>query len=85
LSAEQSCGARDFDPNAGTAALTAVGSSDIFLAKYNTSGNYVWAFAVGTSSFEQAFGVTVVVSGNSYITGSFNGTADLAEIYRYKR
>src|SRR6188768_3264 len=36
----------DFDPGAGTQNLTAGDTSDAFIAKYNTSGNYVWAIEI---------------------------------------
>jgi hypothetical protein len=44
-------GTVDFNPGSGTANLTSYSpGSDIYLAKYTSSGNYVWAFRVGVSN-----------------------------------
>ncbi|HEX6426137.1 MAG TPA: SBBP repeat-containing protein, partial [Niastella sp.] len=69
-------GAVDFDPGAGTQNLTSAGSNDIFLAKYDASGNYVWAKGMGGIGFEMGYSLAVDASGNSYITGQFTGTVD---------
>ncbi|UOK43900.1 MULTISPECIES: SBBP repeat-containing protein [Flavobacterium] len=66
----------DFDPSAGVANLTSAGAWDIFLAKYDASGNYVYAKALGGFFWDQSAGLAVDVSGNVYITGYFSGTAD---------
>lgn len=60
----------DFDPGAGTALLSAVGP-DIFLAKYDNNGNYVWARAMGGSLSDLAETLSLDPSGNIYIGGRF--------------
>lgn len=63
----------DFDPGAGTANLT-TGDLDIFLAKYDASGNCVWARKLGGPVFFDAgFGLALDGSGNIFVTGSFGG------------
>jgi hypothetical protein len=64
----------DFDPNAGTQNLSSTGVSDIFLAKYDASGNHVWARKMGGTSSEIGYAIAVDASGNSYITGQFEGS-----------
>ncbi|MBL7815493.1 MAG: SBBP repeat-containing protein [Saprospiraceae bacterium] len=69
-------GTADFDPNAGTANLTSVGSTDIFISKLDASGNYVWAKSIGGSIDDYGFGLALDGSGNVYVTGTFQNTAD---------
>jgi hypothetical protein len=69
-------GTADFDPSAATQDLVAVGSSDIFVAKYDASGNYLWAFALGAQNTDIASSLAVDAAGNVYVTGNFSGTVD---------
>jgi len=65
----------DFDPGPGTFNLTSVGGSDIFVAKYSSSGALVWARRAGgaTPGFatDNARDVAIDGAGNIYIAGSF--------------
>lgn len=67
----------DFNPGAGTAFLSTggPGDDDVFVAKYNSSGVYQWAFNIGTgtSSASIGYGIAVDGSGNCYITGVVGG------------
>ena len=49
---------------------TSLGSLDIFLVKYNSSGTKQWTKQFGTSSMDEGTGVTTDSSGNIYVTGS---------------
>jgi len=69
-------GTADFDPSAATYNLTSAGGTDIFIAKYNSSGNFIWAISMGGPLDDSSASITVDKSGNSYITGSYEGTAD---------
>jgi hypothetical protein len=55
--------------------LVSAGASDLFLAKYSPSGALIWAKRAGGTGFEEAFAITVDGSGNSYVTGYFEGAA----------
>lgn len=66
----------DFDPGPGTANLTVVGGEDIFVAKYNSSGVYQWAFNIGSQFDDHGFSLVLDGSSNVYVTGQFGGTAD---------
>jgi hypothetical protein len=70
-------GTADYDPDSGTTNdLTSNGSNDIFIAKYDTNGNHLWAFNIGGSSFDRGYGIAVDGSGNVYGTGMFTNTVD---------
>ncbi|HNR20129.1 MAG TPA: T9SS type A sorting domain-containing protein [Bacteroidia bacterium] len=71
----------DFDPStSGTAILQSTGGwsgdEDIFLAKYDLNGNYVWAKSMGGINEDKALDLAIDNNGNSYITGYFRDTAD---------
>jgi hypothetical protein len=67
-------GTVDFDPGSGTASLTSSGGYDIFVAKYDSSGNYLWAFLVGGNGDDNAGDVTTDVNDNVVFCASFHGT-----------
>ena len=69
-------GTADFDPGTGIYNLISAGSSDIFISKLDTSGNFVWAKKMGGTSDETGFSIAVDALGNVYSTGYFAGTAD---------
>jgi len=55
----------------GAFTLNSIGPNDIFLAKYDASGNLLWAKSAGGTGDDVAYGVTTDPAGNSYITGYF--------------
>ncbi|GAB3171668.1 SBBP repeat-containing protein [Telluribacter humicola] len=59
----------------GSTSLTSRGSSDAFIARYNSNGDVLWAQQAGGTSFDSGGGVAVDESGNAYIVGTFTGTA----------
>lgn len=71
-------GNTDFDPSANIASLVAASGTDVFLAKYDTLGNYLNAFSFGGASSGNDIGLDVSVDGigNVYLTGSYQGTVD---------
>ncbi len=66
----------DFDPGTSSANLTSNGNNDIFIAKYDTAGNYLWAIAIGGSSNDRGYDVKTDEHSNVYVVGSFQGTVD---------
>jgi len=47
------------------------GARDGFLAKYDSSGNFIWAFKVGGPANDIAKSIAIDANGNIYITGYF--------------
>ncbi len=45
------------------------GSEDVFLLKYNSSGNLLWNKTWGGSGYEYAYEIALDASGNTFITG----------------
>jgi hypothetical protein len=69
-------GTVDFLTGPGTANLTSVGETDIFVLKVDASGTFAWAKKFGGASSEYAYGSTTDALGNVYTTGFFQGTVD---------
>ncbi len=65
----------DFDPDGGDP-HTSIGTSDVFLSKFSTSGSFQWARTWGGSHGERVFGAATDNSGNVYVTGNFRDTVD---------
>ena len=58
----------------GSTTLTSYGDYDIFVAKLDSSGNWLWAKNAGGTGFDEGWSIAVDASGNSYVTGYFNST-----------
>lgn len=71
-------GTVDFDPGASVFNLTSVGSADSYIAKLDSSGNFLWAKAMGGSNSYTSYAIAIDPSGNRgvYTTGDFNETVD---------
>ncbi len=71
-------GTADFDPGPGTANLTSLGGFDIYIAKYDNNGNYIWAKNIGSTGNVDDYPSHMVLSatGDMYIIGQFGGSCD---------
>jgi len=56
------------------------GGTDIFLAKYDASGNLLFAVTAGGPGDDAGWGIHSDVSGNTVITGEFSGAATFGSI-----
>ena len=66
----------DFDPGAGTSMLSTSGSEDIFMAKYDTLGNLIWAESIGGADIDKSYSIDIEDNHSLYIAGSFESTVD---------
>jgi hypothetical protein len=69
-------GTVDFNAGAGTTTLSSNGNEDIFVTKYDASGNFIWAKNMGGATSDFGRAMAVDAAGNVYITGFFDGTSD---------
>lgn len=67
----------DFDPSASTYSFATVGSSDMFLEKFNSSGGFVWAKVFGSPAVAvYPYYMKVNSIGDIAVSGDFNGSVD---------
>ena len=66
----------DFDPSTSAADLFSNGWRDVYVAKYDEAGNYLWAINLGGVFHDEGWGIGTDGDGNVLITGFFLGTAD---------
>ena len=63
------------DPNSTAGNFTTAGNFDIYLAKYNSAGEYQWGFSIGGADNDRSYGI-LVDGASIYIVGEFSGTMD---------
>ena len=64
-------GTCDFDPGFNTFNLTAIGGSDVFILKLNSSGDFLWVKQLGSSMNDSGKSINVDNSGEIYVSGFF--------------
>ncbi len=66
----------DFDPGVNTYNISGIHNGDIFIAKYNANGEFVWAKAITGYDNQFSDGISVDNNGNVFIGGAFMDEAD---------
>lgn len=77
-------GTTDFDPGPGTFLLSSScpcdvsnpPKADVYLAKYDRNGSFLWALRIGGGDADISGGVSVDAAGNVFVTGTFWGASD---------
>jgi hypothetical protein len=64
----------------GSFSLSNAGGTDVYVAKYDTSGNIIWAKNYGGSGNDAVQSITTDSLNNIYITGTFTGTVSLGAL-----
>lgn len=66
----------DFDPGPGVYNLTGEGLNDVFIAKLDTSGNFIWAKRIGSAEEDYLNEFVTDQADNLYLSGSFKNVVD---------
>ncbi len=66
----------NFDDNSSTSELIPNGKDDIYVAKLDKNGDYIWSLSIGGNGYEEVKSIKVDESGNIYIVGVFQETVD---------
>jgi hypothetical protein len=69
-------GTIDFNPGVGVNNLTGAGGNDIFITRYDTAGNFKWAFRVGAAGDDKGNYIHCSDSGYIVASGMFSLTVD---------
>lgn len=67
----------------GSNSLTSYGSYDSYVAKLDSSGNWLWAKKAGGTGDECSFGIDTDEAGNCFITGYFASSASFGSTTLY--
>jgi hypothetical protein len=70
-------GTVDLDPGPSTFNLISTAPSDIFVAKYSSNGNFLWAKAMHGNSTNEVYDLTIDAQNNILICGYFLGQVDM--------
>lgn len=71
-------GTVNFDKGNGNTSFTSNnGSVDVFVAKYDSTGSFLWAQAFGSSNLDRAYSVKTDDQNNVFITGQFFDTVSI--------
>jgi len=68
-------GVVDFDPGVGVQQIS-VSSTDVFIQKLDSNGDYIWAKSMGTPSFDYGYGIYCDSDENIYTTGHYRISGD---------
>lgn len=67
-------GTVDFDPGPGVENFASNGCFNLFISKLDSSGNYLWATALGETNSTFGYSITTDNSGGIYAAGEYTGT-----------
>ncbi len=65
------------DPEGGFVPTQSLGSTDVFLSKYNSAGKHIWTKFIQSPSTVTSHALAFDINGFLYLTGSFFNTVDI--------
>lgn len=66
----------DLDPSLAVNQVISNGNWDIFISKFDSSGQFIWGKSIGGIGLDRVFSIACDSQNNIYITGGFHGTVD---------
>ena len=69
-------GTAEMDPGPGTQNRTSAGQDDIWVGKFNATGEYQWGISIGGTQNDKAAQIAVDAFGNTWVSGLFFGSVD---------
>jgi autotransporter-associated beta strand protein len=66
----------DFDPGPGVYNLTPLGGTNVFAAKFSSTGALLWVRGFSGGDFDSRCQIALDSAGNVFVTGAFSGAAD---------
>jgi len=69
-------GTTDFDPGSGLFELQAIGTTNRFIAKYDSDGAFAWVRRLDPEASVNGHALDVDRSGNVYVVGTYGSTGD---------
>ena len=70
-------GTKDFDPGAGVFSLTSSANNEGYVAKFDSTGNFLWVKTFRGDNSTAFRGITTDSSNNIYLTGLYYGSIDM--------
>ena len=66
----------DFDPGISSYTITSAGQYDVFIDRFDASGNFIWAKSLGGTGDEVAYGIALGGTTTVHTCGNFQNTCD---------
>ncbi|HZF99789.1 MAG TPA: PKD domain-containing protein, partial [Chitinophagales bacterium] len=63
----------------GTQSITSTGNRDIYVARYDTAGNFIWVQSGGGAAADIAFNIAVDAAGNAYVIGNMQNVSTFGD------
>jgi hypothetical protein len=69
-------GTADYEPTSAVSSLTTLGQADVFLAKYDSNGGFIWAKQIGAPGIQSSSKLKVDNTSNIILFGTFHDSPD---------